>query len=74
MECANAVTSLFNLVASHYVFNLAYNPKAKDMLTFIQEKILCVESDSKSRGRKITPLCSSHVSGIVRVKTELDVP
>ena len=35
------------------------------------KKRFCVE---KSRGKKITPLCSSLVSGIVRAKTEFDVP
>ena len=74
MECSNPVTSIFNLVVSHYVFNLAYHPKAKDMLTFVQERILGIgSSESKSAGKKnINPLSSSHVSGIIRVKTELE--
>ena len=66
MECSNAVTSLFNLVVSHYVFNLAYH---QDMLIFIQEKILGIESDSKKKN--MNPLSSSYVSGIVQVKLNL---
>ena len=68
MESLNVI---FNLVF-HYVFNLAYHPKAKDMLTFIQERMLGISSDTKVEKKSINPISSSHVSGIIRVKTELD--
>ena len=71
MESSNPVTAIFNLLVSHYVFNLAYHPKAKDMLTFIQERMLGISSDTKVEKKSINPLSSSHVSGI-RVKTELE--
>ena len=47
MESPNLTTALFNLVASHYVFNLSYQPKANDMLTFLQEKVMGIVSDGK---------------------------
>ena len=63
MESSNLTTALFNLVASHYIFNLAYHPKANYMLTVLQEKMMGIASD----GKKLTkPSSSSHVSGIVR--------
>jgi hypothetical protein len=43
MESSNPVTAMFNLLVSHYVFNLAYHPKAKDMLTFILFRRGCWE-------------------------------
>lgn len=70
MESSNPVTAVFNLLVSHYVFNLAYHPKAKDMLTFIQERMLGIKRAEK---RSINPLSSSHVSGIIRVKGELEI-
>lgn len=67
------MTAVYNLVVSHYVFNLAYHLKAKDMLTFIQERMLGIQSDARAeKKRSINPLSSSHVSGIIRVKGELE--
>ena len=63
MESSNLTTALFNLVASHYVFNLSYHPKANDMLTFLQEKVMGIASDGKQLTK---PSSLSHVSGIVR--------
>lgn len=68
MESSNLVTAIFNLLAAHYVLNLAYHPKAKDVLTFLQEKILGIpSSDEKTKTKqRLNPLSSCHVSGIVR--------
>ena len=69
MESSNPMTAI---LVSHYVFNLAYHPKAKDMLTFIQERMLGIRSEGKAEKKSINPLSSSHVSGIIRVEGELE--
>ena len=54
MEASNLVTAVFNLLASHYVLNLAYHPKVKDLLTFLQEKVLGVlSSGDGSKSKKV---------------------
>jgi len=50
METTDAASALFCLVASHYVFNLSYYSKVFEMLHFIQEKTLDIESDFKREG------------------------
>ena len=73
MESSNLVTAIFNLLAAHYVLNLAYHPKVKDLLTFLQEEVLGVpSSDDKGKAKqRLTALSSCHVSGITRYMSEL---
>ena len=47
VECRGILSSLFNLLAVHYVFNLEYHPKVKDILFFLQHKILGIDDPSK---------------------------
>ena len=72
LESSNLVTTIFNLLASHYVLNLAYHPKVKDLLTFLQEKVLQIPSSGDGTKHKMNPLSSAHVSGISRFVTESD--
>ena len=60
----NIATTVFLLIASHYVFNLSYHSKVYELLIFIQEKIGRIPSCSK---KKSTPIMQSHISGIVRI-------
>ena len=64
LECNNPVTAVFNLMAAHYVFNLDYDPKAKNALTFIQEKVLTLP-ETPSRKPK-SPTAIAHTAGIIR--------
>lgn len=41
LECRNIESALYLLVATHFVFNIEYCPKVKDILYFFQEKIIC---------------------------------
>ena len=69
MESSNLVMAIFNLLAAHYVLNLAYHPKGKDLLTFLQEKVLGVpSSDEKSKAKQRLTAC--HVSSITRYMNE----
>ena len=65
MEAPSLLVAVFNFIAAHYIFNLSYHSKIHDLSVFIQEKILKIESDGKLK--KIPPLVSSHISGIVRM-------
>ena len=56
-------TTLFYLVASHYVLNLSYHDKIQEVLHFIQERIMDIESAEKGKASK-SPVSSSHVNGI----------
>ncbi len=62
MESSNLVAALFYLLCAHYIFNVQYHPKASDVLTFIQEKVLTLPSKKGKR----SPSVLSHVSGIGR--------
>ena len=39
MQSRNMTNAVFLLLAVHYVFNIEYHPKVKDVLCFIQEKM-----------------------------------
>ena len=63
LECGNPATAVFNLMAAHYVFNLDYDPKAKDALVFIQEKVLkVIETGKKPKSATV----AAHTAGILR--------
>ena len=40
LECCSLDSALFIMLATHYVFNIEYHPKVKDVLYFLQEKVL----------------------------------
>lgn len=62
MESSNLVAALFFLFCAHYIFNVQYHPKASEVMTFVQEKVLAVPTTKYKRA----PSILSHVSGIVR--------
>ena len=70
MEAPSLLIALFNFIAAHYIFNLSYHSKISDLAVFIQAKILKIESDGKTK--KILPLVSSHISGIMRMYNETE--
>ena len=40
LECRSLNSALFIMLATHYAFNIEYHPKIKDVLYFLQEKVL----------------------------------
>ena len=64
LESQNLPSCVFNLLAAHYVFNLEYHPKSKDILIFIQEKILKLPSATITIRK--SPLTVSHISGLTK--------
>lgn len=40
LECRSLDRALFLMVAAHFVFNMEYSPKVKDVLFYLQEKVL----------------------------------
>lgn len=71
MECTDMATALFFLIASHYIFNLSYHPKVYEVLRFVQEKIVNIPSDERSKVSK-SPVASSHINGITSVFESLN--
>ena len=70
MESSNLVSALFLCLAAHYIFNIQYHPKAKDVWEFIQENIANVSSKGTKR-RNVTSC--THFSGILRMhSTEVE--
>ena len=62
IEVSNTVGAIFYLLAAHYVFNVAYHNKAKDVLLFLQSKVFTLPcTDGK---RSATNM--AHKTGIVR--------
>ena len=47
VECSSIHSSLFNVLAIHYVFNLEYHGKAKDILLFLQQKVMGIADQSR---------------------------
>ena len=41
MESSNLVAAVFYLLSAHYIFNVQYHPKAKELLTFLRECCAC---------------------------------
>lgn len=42
VECKNFINCLYIMLAVHFVFNTEYHPKVKDVLFFLQEKVLSI--------------------------------
>ena len=69
LECNNIMTALFLLLASHYVFNLSYHPKATDFFLFLQERVAGISSITSKQKRN--PVANSHVIAVARMHDEL---
>ena len=39
LECKSLERAIFIMLAAHYVFNIEYNPKVKDVFLFLEEKV-----------------------------------
>ena len=62
------------LVASHYVFNLSYHCKARDVLLFIQEMLLGLPTQPATCSKttkKGTNSASLHIQGIQKYYADL---
>ena len=46
MECRNIQSALFLMLATYYVFNIEYCTNVKDVLYYIQERVLCFPDHS----------------------------
>ena len=66
-ECRDLPTAVLLVLASYYIFNLAYTAKATNFYRFIQEKLLGIPSDDKMK----SPIAVSHFNGITRKYTSL---
>ena len=49
LESRELPTAVFLLLATHYIFNLSYHPKAEDLLHFIQEKMTVISSATRKK-------------------------
>ena len=62
MQARNMTNAVFLLLAVHYVFNIEYHPKVKDVLRFIQEQMLGLNTLleralSICRSQQLYPAC-----------------
>ena len=48
VECRSFVNAIYLMLVSHYVFDIEYNARAKDVLFFLQENMLGLQ-DPKFR-------------------------
>jgi hypothetical protein len=39
IECNSLIGAMFSLLATHYVFDLGYHPKAKDFFMFLEHLV-----------------------------------
>ena len=46
MEANSFVSAIYYLFVTHYIFNISYNIKLKDVMFFIQEKIFKIEDST----------------------------
>ncbi len=70
MESSNLVSALFLCLAAHYIFNIQYHPKAKDVWEFIQMNMAKVSSKGTKK-RNVTSC--THFSGIIRMHSPEEV-
>ena len=61
MESSNLISAIFLCLAAHYIFNIEYHTKAKDVWEFLQENVLKVSS----KGHKKRNATST--TGIIRM-------
>ena len=61
VEVTNIVGAIFYLLATHYVFNVQYHAKAKDLLLFLQGKVLKLPCPLTKSATTTT-----HTTGIAR--------
>ena len=47
IECNSVMSSLFTLFAVHYVFNIQYHSRLKDLFQFLEEKVVSIKSGAK---------------------------
>ena len=66
LESSNVVAAIFHLLCAHYIFNLQYHPKGRELLTFLQEKVMHLSSTKYKR----SPAVVSHIGGISRYANE----
>ena len=64
MKCDNIASAIYFLLASHYVFNMDYHTKIKDLMNFIASKVGTLTISEKF---KYSPNAGTHATGICRV-------
>jgi hypothetical protein len=47
IECSSLNQAIFTLIAVHYVYNVVYHPRVKNLFLFFEEKVLDLPSLSK---------------------------
>ena len=67
LESSNIVAAVFHLMAAHYLYNVQYQAKAKELYIFLQEKVLHLPSSS--RGKR-SPAMLAHIAGISRYEVQ----
>lgn len=70
MESSNLISAIFLCLAAHYIFNIQYHPKAKDVWEFIQENVLDISSKGN---KKRNATSSTHFSGIILMHSSCEV-
>ena len=65
LESSSLQSAIFLCLAAHYILNLEYHAKGRDVWLFIQEKIL--QLPTKRKGTKVSPSTSTHFSGITHL-------
>ena len=67
LESSNLTSAIFLCLAAHYIFNVQYHPKSKDVWEFIQENVAGISSKAL---KKRNATSSTHFSCIVRMYNE----
>lgn len=64
LESSTLISAIFLCLAAHYIFNVEYHLKCKDVWEFIQENVAGILSKGK---KKRNATSSTHFNGIVRM-------
>ena len=49
LECKSLKRAIFIMLASHYVFNIEYNSKVKEVFLFLEEKVFGFSNTSAKK-------------------------
>lgn len=72
LECKDISNALFHLVCTHYVFNMSYHVRAKDVLHFIEDKILHIKDTTVKKSSMYLSITSAIECYVQKKDEDLD--
>ena len=59
IECRSIHSAIFTLLAVHFVFNLEYNPRVKDVLHFLHQDVMGFSNSTYRKSAIFSSFCAA---------------